>query len=92
VAVEAQLCGAPVVAADSGGLPDVVQDGRTGVLVPPDDVPALAAALTRVLGDPVLAGALGDAGRSAALERFAPDAVARRYLALYEEARASAVA
>jgi glycosyltransferase involved in cell wall biosynthesis len=92
VAVEAQLCSAPVVAADSGGLPDVVQHGRTGLLVPPDDVPALAAALTRVLGDPALAGALGDAGRSAALERFAPHAVARRYLALYEEARAAAVA
>ena len=90
--MEAQLCGTPVVASESGGLPDVVQHERTGLLVPPGDANSLAAALARVLGDPALAESLASAGRAEALARFAPSAVAAKYLTLYEEARGAAVA
>ena len=86
VAVEAQLCGAAVVASKSGGLPDVVQDGRTGRLVPAGAPEPLARALDALIADPAKAAALGEAGRRAALEIFAPDAVAARYAALYRQA------
>lgn len=89
VAVEAQLCEAPVIASDSGGLPDVVQHERTGLLVPPSDPAALAAAIDRLLGSPAEAGALGGAGRLHALATFAPESVARRYADIYRNAIAS---
>ena len=89
VAVEAQLCETPVIASDSGGLPDVVQDERTGRLVPPADPAALAAAIDRVLGSPEEARALGGAGRLHALATFAPESVARRYADIYRNAVAS---
>ena len=60
-AVEALACGIPVVASSVGGLRDVVRDGETGLLIPPDDPAALAAALVR-LGDVKLRGRLGEAG------------------------------
>ena len=51
-----------VVASDVGDLPEVIADGRTGLLVAPDDPSALTDALARVLGDPALAARLGEAG------------------------------
>ena len=87
VAVEAQLCGAPVVASASGGLTDVVDDGRTGMLVPPSAAEPLARALDALIGDPGRAATLGDAGRRAALAVFSPDAVAGRYADIYRKAR-----
>jgi glycosyltransferase involved in cell wall biosynthesis len=85
VAIEAQLSGTPVVAFASGGLCDIVADGDTGHLVPPGDAEALAAALDRVLMLPDRGRTLGEAGRRRALERFAPEAVARRYAELYRQ-------
>ena len=86
VAVEAQLCEAPVVAADSGGLPDVVRHEQTGILVPPGDAAALARALDDLLrrGDRALP--LGEAGRMQALSAFAPESAARRYAQIYHKA------
>ena len=86
VAVEAQLCGAPVIAYDSGGLRDVVQHDRTGLLVPPGERDALTAAIDAVLTTPALAGRLAEQGRVAALARFAPAAAAERYIQVYEQA------
>jgi len=86
IAVEAALCGLPVVAADSGGLRDVVADGKTGMLVPPADPAALAAALDALLARPDQGAALGAAGRRLALETFAPRAVAKRYAEIYRAA------
>jgi glycosyltransferase involved in cell wall biosynthesis len=60
IVVEALCRGRAVVAARGGGIPDVVEDGANGLLVDPDDVEALAAALERVLGDPALARCLGE--------------------------------
>jgi len=83
VAVEAQLCGAPVVAFESGGLTDTITHGETGLLVPPGDLDALASALDRLFDDPELRLALGRAGRMSALGDFAPESAARRYATLY---------
>src|SRR5688572_11634888 len=83
VAVEAMLCETPVVAFDSGGLRDVIQHERTGLLVPVRDVRAMAAALDSILSDPERGGELGAAGRLYALATFAPESVARRYADVY---------
>lgn len=88
VAVEALLCETPVVAFASGGIVDVVRDDRTGLLVPPGDIDALARALDRIVADDALARRLGSTGRAAALERFTPEAVARTYAAIYRGALA----
>jgi glycosyltransferase involved in cell wall biosynthesis len=76
--IEASACGLPVVATHSGGVPEVVEDGRTGILVPRGDARELALAIGRVLDDPALARAMGEAGRQRAVERFSWDAVSRR--------------
>jgi glycosyltransferase involved in cell wall biosynthesis len=90
VAIEAALSGMPTVAFASGGLTDIVVPERTGVLVPPGDVDALAAALDRVLAQPDQGAALGAAARAHALATFAPDAVARRYADVYRGVLATA--
>jgi glycosyltransferase involved in cell wall biosynthesis len=86
VAVEAQLCETPVVAFDSGGLPDIVQHDRTGILVSDVDAGALAAALVSLLERDDRGAALGAAGRLHALATFAPESVARRYADIYRTA------
>jgi glycosyltransferase involved in cell wall biosynthesis len=89
VAVEAQLCDTPVIAFDSGGLPDIVQHDRTGVLVTTVDAKALAAGITSLLDRPDRGAALGAAGRLHALATFAPESVAKRYADVYQSAIAS---
>jgi glycosyltransferase involved in cell wall biosynthesis len=92
VAVEAQLSATPVVAFASGGLTDVVRADETGLLVPAGDVAALTRALDRLAADPALGARLGEAGRAAALARFAPAVVAARYEGLYRAAIAGRAA
>ena len=75
--VEASACGLPVVAGNSGGVPDAVQDGETGFLVPPEDPAALADAICRLLGDATLATRLGGNGRRAVETHFNWDRVVR---------------
>jgi glycosyltransferase involved in cell wall biosynthesis len=70
VLVEAALCSAPVVATRLGGIPEVVLDRKTGLLVPPNDAPGLAAAIARLFDDPGLARAMGEKGRQLARGRF----------------------
>ena len=89
VAVEAQLCETPVVAFESGGLPDVVQHDRTGILVPEIDAGALAAAIVSLLERDDHGASLGAAGRIHAVATFAPESVARRYADIYRSAIAS---
>lgn len=62
---EASACGLPVIAGQSGGLAEAVHDGETGLVVDPDEPAAVAAALTRLLDDQLLARRLGQAGRKA---------------------------
>jgi glycosyltransferase involved in cell wall biosynthesis len=83
VAVEALLSETPVVAFRSGGLTDVIQDSRTGLLVAPGDTAALAAALDTIVAEPQRARSLGEAGRLYALSKFAPQSAARRYSEIY---------
>lgn len=83
VAVEAQLCETPVVAFDSGGLPDVIQHERTGILVGERSASALAAAIRSVIDRDDCGATLGAAGRLHALATFAPESVARRYADIY---------
>ncbi|EDY58991.1 MULTISPECIES: glycogen synthase [Streptomyces] len=87
VNLEAMACGTPVVASRVGGIPEVVDDGRTGLLVTVDDgfETALAGALDSVIGDPATARRMGEAGRERAVDEFGWDAVARRTVRLYEE-------
>lgn len=67
--VEASACGIPVLAGRSGGVPDAVRDGETGLLVAADQVAAISGLLRRLLQDRELAGRLGTAGRKA-VERY----------------------
>ncbi|MFJ3444861.1 glycogen synthase [Streptomyces sp. NPDC086081] len=87
VNLEAMACGTPVVASAVGGIPEVVDDGRTGLLVPAGDgfEAGLARAMDTVLGDPAAARRMGEAGRERAVGEFGWDAVARRTVRLYEE-------
>jgi len=88
VAREAMAYGRPVVATAVGGLADAVEDGVTGLLVPPRDPGALRAALERLLGDPELRRTLGAAARARAAERFTWGAFAAAAQDVYERARA----
>jgi phosphatidylinositol alpha-1,6-mannosyltransferase len=63
VFLEANACGTPVIGARTGGIPDAIRDGDTGLLVPPTDPDALAEAIRRVLTQPDLAASLGRQGR-----------------------------
>ncbi|HEY6088470.1 MAG TPA: glycosyltransferase [Gemmatimonadaceae bacterium] len=85
VAVEALLCETPVVAFDSGGLRDVVQHDKTGLLVKPGDRAELAKALDDLLTREGRGADLGRAGRLYALSAFAPESAARRYAGIYRQ-------
>jgi glycosyltransferase involved in cell wall biosynthesis len=68
--MDAQAVGLPIVATMAGGIPEIVEDGITGILVPPRDPAALATAVSRVLTDQALRRTLGEAGLRRAGERF----------------------
>jgi len=82
--IEAGACGRPVVATDVGGVRSVVQDGRSGLLVPSGEPRALGEAIGRVLGDPALANQLGEAGRTVT-EPFSLDRLVGDIRGLYAE-------
>jgi glycosyltransferase involved in cell wall biosynthesis len=86
VAREAMAWGRPVVASAVGGLVDAVEDGVTGLLVPPGDVAALREAIERLLGDAELRERLGAAARERAIERFGLPAAANSLASAYAEA------
>ena len=86
VAVEGQLSGAPVVAAASGGLLDVVADGRTGRTFPPGSPDALARTVEAVLADPDGSARMAVAARERAAARFGTAGAAKAYAAVYAEA------
>jgi starch synthase len=85
VNLEAMACGTAVAGSRTGGIPEVVADGETGLLVPPDDPPALAEALNALLSDPARARAMGQAGRKRAIAEFGWPAIAAQTADLYAE-------
>lgn len=90
VALEAMERGRAVIATTVGGLPEIVEDGVTGLLVPPRDPDALSAAIASLIGDPARVSAMGAAGRSRALTAFSQEACTSRTEELYGEALAAA--
>ncbi|SIQ40238.1 MULTISPECIES: glycosyltransferase family 4 protein [Acidiphilium] len=84
--LEAMACGLPCVATDVTGCRDAVIADQTGLLVPPRDAPALAAALARLIADPSLRAALGQAGRARAAQLYAEPVICAETLTVYERA------
>jgi glycosyltransferase involved in cell wall biosynthesis len=85
--LEAMAAAVPVVATAVGGVPELVRDGETGMLVAAGDDAALAAALERLVRDPELRDRLGEGGRERVEREFALDACRRAHLALYDRYR-----
>jgi N-acetyl-alpha-D-glucosaminyl L-malate synthase BshA len=83
-ALEAMACGVPVVASNVGGLPELVADGVTGFLHPPDQVAQMAESGIRILSDPALYARMAAAGVRLAIERFSADRIVPQYESLYE--------
>jgi starch synthase len=83
VNLEAMACSTAVVASAVGGIPEVVLDGTTGLLVPAGDEEALAAAMTDLVSDPDRAARMGAAGRQRAVSEFSWRAIAEQTAALY---------
>jgi glycosyltransferase involved in cell wall biosynthesis len=84
-ALEAMAAARPLVATDVGGTREAVVHGRTGLLVPPADPPALAAAMSSLLADRVLAARLGEAGRDRVHSLFSHERMLTAYTALYDQ-------
>ena len=76
-------CGLPVVGSRTGGLPEVVEDGETGLLADPGDVEAMSGAALRILGDEPLRARLSRAARDRAVRLFRAEEVLLRWEALY---------
>jgi glycosyltransferase involved in cell wall biosynthesis len=90
---EALACERPAIATDLEGMPELISHGETGLLVPPRDPKAMAAAMLRVIGDPALAHAMGRAGRARVVAHFSLhaklDATEALYRRLVEDGRAA---
>ena len=86
VVVEAMAFGLPVVATQSGGIPDIVRDGATGILVPERDVGALTRGIAQLLDDGDLATRLAEAARDDVRHRFAPSRIASAFDTVYRRA------
>jgi glycosyltransferase involved in cell wall biosynthesis len=82
---EAMAAGVPVASSNVCGMPYMIEEGKTGYLVDPEDCDGLADRIERLLTDVELRSAMGAAARRAAEERFHPDAVARRTVAVYRK-------
>ena len=81
--MESLACGTPVIGTKAGSLPEIVEDGVSGFLVPPNDPAELRERIDHVLAHPSEAKAMGKRGRETVLERFTWDAVADRCLRSY---------
>ena len=87
--LDAMASGKPIVATTAGGIPEVVRDGETGILVPPRDHDAMAEAIVRLLKDETLRRRMGDAGLSLAHARFSAERMVQETLRVYERVAGS---
>jgi len=85
VILEAMACGKAVVATNVDGIPEIVQHGRTGLLVPPENAQSLAEALITVYKNPKLREELGSHGKELASQEYSWQAIAEQYLNFYSE-------
>jgi len=90
--LQAAAAGVPIIAARAGGMPEVVEDGRNGLLIAPGDVTALAGAMRRLLGDPALRTEMGRHGRARIDAHFSLPAMVEGNLAVYRRVLAPASA
>ena len=81
--LDAMACARPIVATEAGGIPEIVEDGVNGLLVPPRDAPALAAAIVRALRDQTLRERMGKAGFERVNERFTVERMVEQTGAVY---------
>jgi glycosyltransferase involved in cell wall biosynthesis len=88
--LDAMACGKPIVATRAGGMPEVVVDGLTGLLVEPRDDEAMAAAIVRLLRDRALRREMGTAGEVRAQEQFSSERMVQETLAVYQRVAAHA--
>jgi glycosyltransferase involved in cell wall biosynthesis len=82
--LDAMGCGRPVVGTRAGGIPEVIDDGVTGILVPPRDPHAMADAIVRLLKDEALRLRMGRAGLSLANARFSAERMVQDTISVYE--------
>lgn len=82
--LDAMAARKPIAASEVGGIPEVVQDGRTGLLVPPRNPQALADAILRILQDPSTRARFGEAGRARVAAEFSADRMVRETIGIYE--------
>jgi L-malate glycosyltransferase len=87
-ALEAMACEVPVIASRVGGLPELIDDGRTGFLCALDDVDAMTDRASRLISDPELGARMGRAGAASVAERFCTDRIVPMYEALYQRVMA----
>jgi len=90
VTLEVMALGRAIVGSAVGGIPEAVQDGKTGVLVPPRDPAAIAAALVNLLDQPQLVAEMGTAGKRRAKREFSPGTITGQYADLYRRLLATA--
>jgi glycosyltransferase involved in cell wall biosynthesis len=84
-ALDAMAAGLPIVATSVGGVPELIQDGRTGWLVPPRDVESLASKLRLLLNDQKLRLSMGAAGFDRVRDRFSNEQMVASFAQLYDE-------
>lgn len=84
VIIEGMAAGKPVIATNGGGVPEIVENGNTGFLVPMGDAVSMAEAICLVLADPVLARTMGDRGHKRVMDHFTLDKTARKIESVYQ--------
>ena len=89
VILEAMASALPIVSTAVGGIPNVIKDGETGLLVPPGDADAFCLTLRSARDDRALAKRIAGAGRALALGEYSADAMVERYLAIYTRVHAA---
>ena len=85
VVLEAMAAGVPVVAARVGGVPDLIEEGKTGILCEPLEADSLRAGIERVLSNPAAAQEMAQEAKLCAQARFCPSVIAQRHLQIYQE-------
>jgi len=85
VIIEAQAAGVPVVATKVGGVVDIIEDGKNGLLVPPEDPQAMSVAILKIIRDPQLARTLSESARKKVEEKFTVELMVKNTLEVYKE-------